>query len=133
MDTPKLSATTKKNLGNRKTFQLNQKTFPLCLCRSPIINSKQQEHSSAAAIASHSNSWIKADFMVRCTTNRAIAASKQQKPIKPALIANAVFILAVWLTDEVDIIGFFGTEKQNVQLNNSRFFVRRNGIRFGTG
>lgn len=72
----------------------------VCLCRphSPIISSKQQLQSSAAAIASYSNSFTRHDLTVRDTTIRAIAASRQHEPINIALIARAVFISARLLT-----------------------------------
>lgn len=48
---------------------------------------------------------MRLDFTVRDTMIRAIAASKQHKPINAALIANAVFISMKLFT--VDIILFF--------------------------
>lgn len=57
-----------------------------------MINSKQHEHNSAAAIASYSSDWINSEWILRATTKRAIAASVQQNAMKPALIASAVFI-----------------------------------------
>lgn len=56
-------------------------------------------------LPSYSNSFTRPDLTVRDTTIRAIAASRQHKPINPALIANAVFI-SIALNFTVDAIFF---------------------------
>lgn len=58
----------------------------------PIINSKQQAHSSAAAIASFKSSFTRAECILRATIQRARVANMQQNPMNPVLIASAVFM-----------------------------------------
>lgn len=78
--------------------------FDLFTCfavmRLPMINSKQHEHNSAAAIASYNNSLTRVDCMLRDTMKRATAANAQQNAMKLALIASAVFMSLVMLASE---------------------------------
>lgn len=61
------------------------------------------------------------EFTVRDTMIRAIAASRQQKPINPALIANAVFISTIALT--VDTIAIEMCVEMRCELCAVCFFV----------
>lgn len=110
-----------RDAKENQRINLNLSVFVgFCLfCRSvgylPIISSKQHEHNSADAIASYNNSFTRHDFTVRDTMIRAIPASRQQKPINPALIANAVFI-SIKLSRAVDDIFLLLLIRRSVSL-----------------
>lgn len=55
-----------------------------------MINSKQQAHNSAAAIASFSSSWTRPGFISFPFSRRPTLARAQQNAMNPVLTAKAV-------------------------------------------
>lgn len=73
-----------RQLKKGQKFKLDLKN-KLLARNSPMINSKQQAHSSAAAIASKNNSCTRPSLTTRPESFRAVCARAQDKPIYPVL------------------------------------------------